>query len=90
MQSSQLEHYAWQGNPRLSLWLIDGRFLSAGSSCLEDLPVASERLQVKEGAVTEKPKGQHYVRARAVLFIIWAVLKLSLGKNEGGSDSGHG
>lgn len=80
MQSSQLEHYAWQGNSRLSPWLIDGRFQSAGSSCLESLPGVSERLQMKEGAVTEKPKDQHCVRAVAVLFIIWAVLKLSLGK----------
>lgn len=80
MQSSQLEHYAWQGNSRLSLLLIDGRFLSAGTSCLEDLPGVSERLQGKEGAVSEKPKGQHYVRAVAVLFIFWAILKLSLGK----------
>lgn len=80
VQSSQLEHYAWQGNSRLSLLLIDGRFLSAGTSCLKDLPGVSERLQGKEGAVSEKPKGRHYVRAVAVLFIFWAILKLSLGK----------
>lgn len=80
MWNSQLEHYAWQGNSRLSLWLIDERFPSAGSSCFEGLPIVPEGLQVKEGAVTEKPKGQHCVRAVAALLIFWAVLKLPLGK----------
>lgn len=88
MQSSQLVHYAWEGNSRLSLWLIDGGFPSAGISCLKDLPVVSERLQVKESAVTKKPKAQHYVRAVAVLLNIWALSGCPW-ENERSLDSGH-
>lgn len=40
-----------------SLWLIPGRYGSAGSSLLEILPVASvKRLQMENEAMTEKPK----------------------------------
>lgn len=39
------------------LWLIPGRSRSAGSSLLEVLPVVSvKRLQMENGAMTEKPK----------------------------------
>jgi len=55
---SQLDHCAWHSLSRLCLWRIAGRFGSAGSSYPEALPVVSEeRLQVKEGAMTEKSKG---------------------------------
>lgn len=57
VQSSQLEQYAWQGNSRFSLWLMDWRFRSAGSSCLEGLTVVSERTSSERRSCDWKSKG---------------------------------